>query len=375
MIAIFIALLVVLVALWDGFEVMVLPRRITRRWRLARFYYRATWKLWRSVCRRLRAGRYRENALSIFGPLSLLGLFLCWLSVLITGFALAHWGGHTLPGVVGGEFRQCLYHSGETIFTLGFGDVTPTTYFGKLLSVVEAGTGFGFMAIIIGYLPVLYQAFSRREQNIALLDARAGSPPTASELFRRSAHAAECPDIQRFLVEWEAWAAELLESHLSFPVLSYYRSQHDNQSWLSALAVVLDSSAVLMVTGNENCRRRAELTFAMARHACVDLCLIFWLPPVDPIPERLTALEAESLFPQSGAQGGWSHERAERLAGIRALYEPFLQALSDYFWQALPRYFPDRSAPDNWQTTAWTERAPGITELPAAGVPAHDHFG
>jgi Ion channel len=375
MIATLFGVLVVLLALWDGFEVMVLPRRITRRWRLARFYYRVTWKLWRGLCRRLPAGRYRENALSVFGPLSLLGLFVCWLSVLITGFALAHWGGHTLSGDTGGEFRQCLYHSGETFFTLGYGDLTPATYFGKLLSVVEAGTGFGFIAIIIGYLPVLYQAFSRREQSIALLDARAGSPPTASELFRRSGHSAECQEIQRFLVEWEAWAAELLESHLSFPVLSYYRSQHDNQSWLSALAVVLDSSSVLMIGGNQICRRRAELTFAMARHTCVDLCLIFWLPPVESMPERLTALEAESLFPQSGAPGGWSQERAKRLAGIRALYEPFLQALSDYFRLALPRFFPDRPTPDNWQTSAWTKRAPGITELPGARIPVGDHFG
>jgi Ion channel len=375
MIAVLIGVLVVLLALWDGFEVMVLPRRVTRRWRLARFYYRYAWRLWRSLCRRLPAGRYRENALSIFGPLSLLGLFVCWLGVLITGFALMHWGGHTLPGDAGGDFRQCLYHSGETLFTLGYGDVTPASYPGKLLSVAEAGTGFGFMAIIIGYLPVLYQAFSRREQSIALLDARAGSPPTASELFRRSGHAAECQEVKRFLAEWEAWAAELLESHLSFPVLAYYRSQHDNQSWLSALAVALDSSSVLMVAGNDSGRRRAELTFAMARHTCVDLCLIFWLPPVESMPERLTAAELERLHPGPDASSGWNQQQVEHLRDIRALYEPFLQALSNHFWQPLPRFFPERPTPDNWQTSAWTGRAPGITELPAARAPARDHFG
>lgn len=375
MLAILIGISVVLLALWDGFEVMILPRRITRRWRLARFYYRATWRLWRRICRRLPAGRYRENALSVFGPMSLLGLFICWLTALIIGFALMHWGGHTLPGESGADFRQCLYHSGETLFTLGYGDVAPATYPGKLMAVLEAGTGFGFIAIIIGYLPVLYQAFSRREQTIALLDARAGSPPTASELFRRSAYDGGCQDIQRFLIEWEAWAAELLESHLSFPVLSYYRSQHDNQSWLSALAAVLDSASVLMVTGSADCRRRAELTFAMARHTCVDLCLVFWLPPVESTPERLTSSETEQLFLQMSTQRESGVGPAERLIGIRELYEPFLQALSDYFWIPLPRFFPDRSAPDNWQTSAWTKRAPGITELPAGQIPIDRHFG
>jgi Ion channel len=375
MIATPIGVLLVLLALWDSFEVMVLPRRITRRWRIARTYYRSTWRLWRSVCEQLPAGRYRENALSVFGPLSLLGLFVFWITVLIVGFGLVQWGSQTLDVDGGSDLRQYLYHSGETFFTLGYGDVTPATYLGKFLAVVEAGTGFGFMAVTIGYLPVLYQAFSRREQSIALLDARAGSPPTASELFRRSGPDGECQEIQRFLVEWEAWAAELLESHLSFPVLSYYRSQHDNQSWLAGLAMVLDGSSVLMVIGTDNCRRRAELTFAMARHACVDLCLVFWLPPRDPMPERLTPIEMERLFSQSARHHDLNNEQTDRLRSIRVLHEPFLQALSEYFRLQLPRFFPDRSAPDNWQTSAWTTRAPGITELPPARIHVDDHFG
>jgi hypothetical protein len=374
MIAIPMGVMLVLLALWDSFEVMVLPRRITRRWRLARMYYRTAWRLWRRICQQLPPGRYRENALSVFGPLSLLGLLVCWATVLIVGFALMQWGGQTLANVEATDFRQYLYHSGETFFTLGYGDITPTTYFGKFLAVVEAGTGFGFMAVTIGYLPVLYQAFSRREQSIALLDARAGSPPTASELFRRAGPGSENPEIQRFLVEWEVWAAELLESHLSFPVLAYYRSQHDNQSWLAGLALVLDASSVLMVVGSDSCRRRAELTFAMARHTCVDLCLVFWLPPLESMPERLTPIETEQILQQTIGHDA-SNERADRLRSIRVLYEPFLLALAEYFRLQLPRFFPDKSLPDNWQTSAWTKRAPGITELPAAPIRADEHFG
>jgi hypothetical protein len=373
MVAALVGVFFVLVVLVDCFEAIVLPRRVTHRWRFARLYYRSAWQVWRRMCRALPAGRYREGAYGVFGPMSLLGLFVCWASLLIFGFGLVNWGCHALPAEFSANLWEALYHSGETFFTLGYGDVTPASAFGKLLAVVEAGTGFGFMAIVIGYMPVLYQAFSSREKSIGLLDARAGSPPTASELLRRVGNPTESTELERFLVEWEAWAGELLESHLSYPVLGFYRSQHNNQSWLAALAMILDGSAVLIVT-SETCRRRAELTFAMARHACVDLCLIFWLPPVKSDNQRLTGAEMASLF-EHMKSGDATGELAKRLVAMRLLYEPYLLALSSYFHLSVPRFFPARSTPDNWQTSAWTKRAPGITELSLGNPPADEHFG
>src|SRR5262249_4912734 len=157
---------------------------------------------------------------------------------------------------------------------------------GRALAVVEAGIGFGFLAVIIGYLPALYQAFSRRETAISLLDARAGSPPTAGEFLRRLGLAGGAAAAEPLLAEWERWAAELLESHLSFPVLSFYRSQHDNQSWLSTLSTILDTCSVLLVGVKGAGAYQAQLTFAMARHAAVDLALVFRTPPLAPDPDR-----------------------------------------------------------------------------------------
>src|SRR5262249_15586233 len=148
------------VVLQDSFEALVLPRRVTRLFRVARIYYRVAWTLWRWLSRIMPAGRYRETILSVFGPLSLFGLFVCWIALLIFGVAFVHWGQASLPLPAGASFRECLYHSGETFFTLGYGDITPATSTGKAMAVIEAGMGFGFMAVIIGYLPVLYQAFS-----------------------------------------------------------------------------------------------------------------------------------------------------------------------------------------------------------------------
>jgi hypothetical protein len=368
----FFGLALIFLALYDAFETLVLPRRVTRRLRIARAYFRVTWTVWRRLCDLPRTGRTRESLLSIFGPLSLFGLFICWMLLIVTGFALLHWLGHTLTPPSNRDFRQCLYHSGETFFTLGYGDVTPVTYVGKLLAVSEAGIGFGFMAVVIGYLPVLYQAFSNRERNITLLDARAGSPPTVYELWRRLGATGERIETDRFLGEWEIWSAELLESHLSFPVLCYYRSQHDNQSWLAALALVLDASSLLLVHGLEGSRLRARLTFAMARHAAVDMCLVFQLPPREPRVERLSAEELRRSF--SLAHRPLSDEQITQLRELQAIYEPFLQALADYFRLYLPRFISDRPTADNWQTSPWTSRAPHLDELSGANSAASEHF-
>ena len=184
-------------------------------------------------------------------------------------------------------FGAYLYFSGTTFFTLGYGDMVPTGAAGRALSVVESGVGFVFLAVMVSYLPVLYQAFSRLEITIALFDARAGSPPGAGELLRRLAAGRSPSGAGPFLVEWERWAADLLESHISFPVLSYYRSQHENQSWVGSLTAILDTSAMLLAGVDGPDSYQARLTFAMARHAAVDLALVFQTRPRPPQPDRL----------------------------------------------------------------------------------------
>src|SRR5436190_2140351 len=174
---------------------MLLPRRV-RHVYLARLFFRSTWCLWRAAARVVPAGRWRNAFLSIFGPLSLLALLAVWAGSLIAAFALLHWSlGTAISGSDGGFFVY-LYFSATTFFTLGFGDLVPVSAAARFLSAVEAGLGYGFLAVIVSYLPILYQVFSRREITISLLDARAGSPPSAGELLRRLAAgrgAGACP--------------------------------------------------------------------------------------------------------------------------------------------------------------------------------------
>jgi hypothetical protein len=372
------AAILIAVVFLDAFEAMILPRRVAHNY-LARLFYRTSWVLWRIAARRVPAGRRRQSFLSVFGPLSLFALMTVWATGLITGFALLHWSLGTALATANtpdDRFSTYFYFSATTFFTLGYGDLVPTGTGSRALSVVEAGLGFGFLAVIISYLPVLYQAFSRREITISLLDARAGSPPSAGELLRRLAETRSLAGVQPLLMEWERWAAELLESHLSYPVLSLYRSQHDNQSWVAALTTILDTSALLIAGIDGAERYQARLTFAMARHAAVDLGLVFSTPPVPPAIDRLPPAELIRLQQSLRAAGLSFHDGpavAQALTELRSLYEPFVNVLAAYLEFTLPPFLPEKPPVDNWQTSAWMRRAPGLGGLPAAQA-EDDHF-
>jgi hypothetical protein len=354
----------------------LLPRRIRHSLRLARAFILTSWLIGRRAARLFPAGRWRAGFLSTFGPLCLFALIAVWAAGLITGFALLHWSLGTRLSHGAAGFGAYWYFSGTTFFTLGYGDLVPIHGFGRVLSVAEAGLGFIFLAVIVGYLPVLYQAFSRREISIVLLDARAGSPPTAGELLRRLADGHNHASAGTFLIEWERWAADLLESHISFPILSFYRSQHANQSWVGALTAILDTSALLITAVDGPHGYQARLTFAMARHAAVDMALVFDTPPLPPEPNRLSHAKLARLCESLRAAGLTMRDEAAveaTLAELRNLYEPFINALAMFFQFALPPFQPEKPPVDNWQTSPWTPRSPSLGGLPTAGA-GNEHF-
>jgi hypothetical protein len=368
----------------DAFQTIILPRRPAGRWRITRLFYLATWTPLVAMAERVSNRKVREQIYSTFGPASLLLLLVVWALLLLLGFACFFFAQGTpfadalnQHGRFWADVRTDLYVSGTTLFTLGLGDVTPNHHFTRALLIFESGTGLGFVALVIGYVPVIYTAFSHREVSVAMLDGRAGSPPTATELLRRHAYEGGEVELIALLAEWERWSAEILESHISYPLLCYYRSQHDNQSWLSALVAILDACSLLITTVDGPSARQAQLTFAMARHALIDLGHVFKVEHrakqkeqtgLDRLPPEGFSNLCENL---SGLHLKLCGDPAsmQRLTRIRMLYEPHAHALSSYLKMDLPLWVAEPKPADSWKTVARLRRGgdDGVEALLAAG--------
>jgi hypothetical protein len=360
--------------LLDAFQTIILPRRPVGRFRITRLFFLATWGPWAGVTSLIPRSKMREQLYSMYGPMALLMLFVVWALLLVAAYGLIYFGMHMPftdpfhPVTAFQRLRSSLYISGTTIFTLGLGEVLPATQAARALVVLEAGTGLGFVALVIGYVPVLYAAFSEREVPVAMLDARAGSPPTAGELLLRHNFNGGHHALNTLLAEWERWCAEMLETHISYPILCYYRSQHDNQSWLSALTTVLDTCALLITTVEGPSTRQAQLTFAIGRHVLVDLGHVFRQEKNEARlreapAQRLTDDEFARLCEQL-AVAGYSLckdlSARDRLNAVRVLYEPHACAMAAYLRLSLPMWAPPEPGPrkDGWSTVAQL-RQPG----------------
>ena len=382
-------LVIVCVVLLDAFETVVLPRRVTRQFKLTAWFYRRTWIPWKAMAGRIRTPSRQQNFLGYFGPLSLFLLLGFWAMGLILGFALLQYGlgGHEQLGNEPITFARLLYQSGQTFFTLGYGDILPTSAAARALAVTEAGMGFAFLGVVIGYLPVVYSSFSRREIQISMLDARAGSPPTATELLVRLAGRSEDAAVDQLVLDevlrdWERWSAELLESHISYPVLSFFRSQHSNQSWLGALTTMLDVTS-LILTGVEGVHPgQAKLTFAMARHAAVDLAQVVNARYDPQAPERLAETDFNRLRETLLAVGlklRADDQGRQKLSRLRGMYEPYVHSMGKRLMLSLPPWQHPERARDNWQAGPWDRviQAKSLAVLgqkPMAPGAIEDHF-
>jgi hypothetical protein len=362
--------LIIIVILVDAFNTVVLPRRVHRNLTLTGIFYRFTWSPFAGIGRLVKNGELREEYLSIYGPLSFLLLLFTWAASLVAGFGLLQHALSMRMGTKLASFGQCLYNSASALVTVV--STLPSNSGSRWIVPIEAGLGYGLLALTIGYLPVLYQSYSSRELRISLLDARAGSPATASELLRRQG--SESAYLQNQLAHWEEWIAELLQEQLSYPMLAYFRSQHQNQSWIAALTAILDSSAVVLLCSEGDLRHQAQLTFAIGRHALVDLATVFRARPC-PCPERLEEHDLQRLkseLTRCNTCLGSERLTAENLARFRRMYEPYAWSLSTHFLMALPGWLADEKNQDNWRSTSFDHPGgPFAVSDPMAISPYH----
>ncbi|HUR23833.1 MAG TPA: potassium channel family protein [Acidimicrobiales bacterium] len=336
-------LALVVFTLVDAIGTLVAARGLTSRWRPTRQFYWASWRLWRGIGRRLK-GRRQESFLSAYAPLTLLALLGMWLVGLLVGWALVYLAGQDkLQGATG--FASLLYYSGTCLFTLGFGDILAQSAPLRLAALAEAGTGVATMALAISYLPALYSSYGRRESRLLTLDDPSGERIQPTAIIAIWAPGGDVDRLYRFFGEWEAWTADILESHVSFPMLALFRSQHRGQSWITALGVVLDAAAMTcaVVPGAEV--REPYFMYRRGRRALQEISARL---PQNYLPEApMERWQFDFAYervktvglPVRDADEAWA-----RLTEYRSTYGQTLQALIDYL--LAPAGFWGHSAED-----------------------------
>lgn len=179
-----------------------------------------------------------DRVMALFAPLTLLALAAVWLTFVLAGFTLLFW-------VAGyGSWAESFRVSGSSLLTLGTAGLAETGH--RLLGFAAAAIGLGLVALLISFLPSLYAAFARREQLVALLEVRAGSPPSAVVMLERFERLGWSDSLSAEWDRWETWFVDIDESHTSYPALVWLRSPHPERSWVTASGTVLDAASLLL---------------------------------------------------------------------------------------------------------------------------------
>lgn len=354
------ALLIVLM-LQDAFEVVLLPRRIRRRVRVMRAFFAVTWGTWAALGRLALPGRRREAFLGVYGPLAMMALFGLWALGIVAGFGLLQWALARQYDPTLGTLADFLLGSGDAFFTLGYNPATFHADWLHALVLLEAGVGFSFIAVTISYLPVLHQSFSLRDVQIIQLATQAGSPATSVAVLLWHVEEGDLHRFDDWMRSWERWSSDLIESHCSYPMLAFYRSQHEKHSWLASLAVVLDCCTLVLAGFDEGVFHQAESTFFAARRVLIEICGALGLEGVAMRP-LLTDDQFEAISAAVGSiYAPWQAGPATRTAveALRATYDPLLVGLSSHLLLPLPAWLP----PGGIATIASPDRRATIARL------------
>lgn len=270
--AVIIGVVLVVTVLADLVNTLVATNTSTSRWWLTRVLYTNAWRAVRRLTALFPNERSRETLIATFAPTSVLLLLMVWVAQQIVGFGLIWWGLGGLNDA--GSLFDSIYYSGVVYFTLGFGELVPVETVPRIGALVEAFSGVLTTALVMGYLPSLYSAYSDRERKLMTLDDGSEGRITPTNLLLSRAPDASVDDALRFFEGWEAWIAGVHETHTTFPMLQLFRSKHAGQSWITALGLISDAALQCqLITDAQNrapywTLRRAVMLFdELTRHA------------------------------------------------------------------------------------------------------------
>jgi hypothetical protein len=324
---------------------VIVPRAIGGRYRPSAYLSRHSWRAWRSVALRFTDPERREDTLALFAPTFLIALLVFWVALEIVGYGLLFWslrgGIKPHPGLL-----AATYFAGASLLTIGYGDYAPVGSIPRLFALIAGGSGLGTFAIVTTYLFQTFAAFQRREAFIVSLSERTGAPPSGLEFILRHIKLGMTSDFSPILREAQHWMAEVLETHLAYPILTYFRSSHDDESWVGTLGAILDASTLLVTTLDVDHRGQAQLTLRLGAHLVHDFAGFFALDTTEAVgveADEFTAAYADLQAvgtPLRPLEEAWP-AFAER----RAAYAPALDTIARY-WRIPPaRWIGDRSRP------------------------------
>jgi len=324
--------LLLVLAAWDVFETIVVPRPTPGWFRIGRYLVRGAWWIVRSLAGRdTERGPTRERLLGLFAPAATLALLAAWLVALIVAFGLILFALRDQLDPVPTNLGSAVYFAASSLLTIGYGDIVATGTAARIVVVVAAATGLGVVALVITFLFSLYASYQRREAPVVLLQAKAGSPLSAVVLLENLARLGLEDRLPAFFGEWERWEVEVLDSHVAYPLLGFFRSSHDNLSWISALGTVLDTATLVLTTIEGVPRGTAELAKALGDHLVEDITNLGNRVPATASLDRAAF---DTVYARLAAAGYRLAPEAEAWAAFsaaRATYADRLEAMAA-FW-------------------------------------------
>ena len=340
-------LLLVVAILYDVFLTVVVPRRAPRTGRLLRlsgYLISGLWSVWRWTGLRQSSAERREAILGSFGALAVMLLLVAWIAALVVGYGLLLDALRDQVRPQPENLAAALYFAGTALLTLGFGDFVALGGLARTITLVAAATGLGMFALVITFLFTLYGSFQRREVAVVVLEAGAGAPPSGVTLLETYALAGILGDLSQVFRDWQAWAAEVLDSHLAYPILAYFRSSHDNDSWISSLGAVMDAATLVLTTIEDGPKAWAKLSRAVGGHCIEDLALYFGLDGEPELGlERAEFEEARRRLARAGFRLQDADQSWANFSRLRLEYAGRINALARYWATPPAQWIGDRS--------------------------------
>ncbi len=337
--------IVVLAAVsYDLFQSVVLPRPAISKIRLAPYVIRPFWRAWRWLGTRNSSVERRENWLAVYAPLSVFVLLGFWGLALTVGYGLIFDALRAQFRPVPGDFGTSLYFSATTILPLSYGDILPSGVPARLVTLAESATGVALIAIVVTLLFSLYESFQRREEGVVSLDALAGAPPSGVAILESAAGHGLAGELSRTFDEWRQWSAAVLESHLAYPTLIYFRSSHDNEAWINSFGAVMDAATLVISTLADVPDGPARLMSKVGGHLVEDFSWYFRLRPSgDPIVEREEFDQARARLELAGYRCKPPEESWTEFARLRSRYGSPLNQMAQFLAIIPAQWIGDRT--------------------------------